>query len=246
MSGELLRTGQVVLTVNSRQPCVVMKFLGGGGQGEVYAVELSGKPMAVKWYFPYTATKEQWESLRRLVTNGPPGGSEKFLWPIELVHAENVNGFGYLMPLRAQRYKGIQDMMSGRQDASFQVLTTAGFQLVESFRILHGQGLCYRDISFGNAFFDPITGDVLVCDNDNVGPNRTKSTIMGTPHFMAPELVRGEANPDRQTDLHSLAVLLFYMFHIHNPLYGKRMLNIRCLDASAITMLCGMEPLFIA
>jgi hypothetical protein len=32
-------------------------------------------------------------------------------------------------------------------------------------------GYSYRDISFGNLFFDPDTGDVLICDNDNVSAN---------------------------------------------------------------------------
>ena len=35
------------------------------------------------------------------------------------------------------------------------------------------------------------------------------------------------------------------MFHIHHPLFGKKVLSIRCLDLPARTKLCGLEPLFI-
>lgn len=64
-------------------------------------------------------------------------------------------------------------------------------------------------------FFDPDTGDVLICDNDNVSANGIdNSSVYGTPRFMAPEIVMGQAKPSRNTDLYSLAVLLFYMFTI--------------------------------
>jgi eukaryotic-like serine/threonine-protein kinase len=62
---------------------------------------------------------------------------------------------------------------------------------------------------------------------------------------MAPEVVRGEAMPSTQTDLYSLAVLLFYLFTVHHPLEGKRELAIHSFDLPAMTRLYGLEPLFI-
>jgi DNA-binding helix-hairpin-helix protein with protein kinase domain len=62
---------------------------------------------------------------------------------------------------------------------------------------------------------------------------------------MAPEIVRGDAVPSTQTDLFSLAVLLFYMFVMHHPLEGKKELAIKCLDLPAMKKLYGTEPLFI-
>ena len=72
------------------------------------------------------------------------------------------------MPLRDPRYKGIVGLMKRRVEPTFRALATAGLELAHSFLELHVQGLCYRDISFGNVFFDPQSGDVLICDNDNV------------------------------------------------------------------------------
>jgi serine/threonine protein kinase len=111
---------------------------------------------------------------------------------------------------------------------------------------LHAKGLCYRDISFGNVFFDPNSGEVLICDNDNVAVDSgEQSSVLGTPRFMAPEVVRGDALPSTQTDLFSLSVLLFYMFMVHHPLEGKKELAIKCLDLPAMTKLYGTEPVFI-
>jgi DNA-binding helix-hairpin-helix protein with protein kinase domain len=239
----ILKINQRVQTA-SQSACTVEEFLGGGGQGEVYRATLAGKPVALKWYYAASATAEQRKALETLIKRGAP--SDRFLWPAELAAAAGTPGFGYLMPLREARFKGIVDMMKRRIEPGFRALVTVGLELSHSFLQLHSKGLCYRDISFGNAFFDPATGQVLICDNDNVAvDNQSVSGVYGTPRFMAPEIVRGDALPSTQTDLFSLAVLLFYMFMMHHPLEGKRELAIKCLDLPAMRRLYGTEPLFI-
>ena len=86
---------------------------------------------------------------------------------------------------------------------------------------------------------------MLICDNDNVSYNGAKTGVYGTPRFMAPEIVTGKAKPSRNTDLFSLAVLLFYMFMLNHPLEGKREARIKCMDIPAMNMLYGTDPLFI-
>jgi DNA-binding helix-hairpin-helix protein with protein kinase domain len=241
---QVLEFGQEVHTEASKMTCQVERFLGGGGQGEVYQAALGGQPVALKWYFPSSATREQRAALEVLVEKGPP--NDRFLWPMEVVSAPNVMGFGYIMPLREPRYKGIVDLMKRRIEPSFRALTTAGLDLSHSFLQLHSKGLCYRDISFGNVFFDPGTGDILICDNDNVTVDGEASGgVLGTPRFMAPEVVCGDGYPTTQTDLFSLAVLLFYIFMVHHPLEGRRELQVHCLDLPAMTQLYGSEPVFI-
>jgi serine/threonine protein kinase len=241
---QILEPGQTVQTELSGMKCEVEKFLGGGGQGEVYRARLGTKPIALKWYFSNSATPEQRKALETLVKMSAP--SNKFLWPLELASASDVKGYGYIMPLREARYKSIVDMMKRRVEPSFRALATAALELSHSYLQLHAKGLCYRDISFGNAFFDPDSGEVLICDNDNVAVDgAAESSVYGTPRFMAPEIVRGEAQPSTQTDLFSLSVLLFYMFMMHHPLEGKKELEIKCLDLPAMRKLYGTEPLFI-
>jgi serine/threonine protein kinase len=136
--------------------------------------------------------------------------------------------------------------MRRRVDPKFRALITAGLNLAHSYSLLHAKGLCYRDISFGNVFFEPNNGDILICDNDNVTVDKASVVgILGTPRFMAPEVVCGRALPSTQTDLFSLAVLLFYMLMIHHPLEGKKELAIHSFDLPAMTKLYGEEPLFI-
>jgi serine/threonine protein kinase len=243
MITHMLEPGQELHT-EMGMTCTVVELLGSGGQGEVYKVSLANKPMALKWYFPAYAKPEQKQALDLLIRKGSP--NDKFLWPLDLIYSEEKNELGYLMLLREERYKDFVDLMKRRVQTTFSCLVTAGLQLADSYYQLHAQGLCYRDISFGNAFIDPLNGEVLICDNDNVTVNgSTVSGVLGTQSFMAPEIVRLEALPSRNTDLYSLSVLLFYLFMFDHPLHGKREADIHVLDGPAKEKIYGREPLFI-
>jgi Uncharacterized protein with protein kinase and helix-hairpin-helix DNA-binding domains len=243
---QLLKNDQVVQSATNGAPITVKRFLGGGSQGEVYVADFANTQWALKWYFPnYLKTDPHLQArLERAVQEGPP--SEKFLWPQDLAFAQGNNSFGYLMALREPRFKNMADLMRGCIDVKFRALASAGFELAHAFHQVHIKGFCYQDINFGNVFFDPDNGDIRVCDNDNVDVNnRHQGAILGTQRFMAPEIVRGEAMPSTQTDLFSLAVLLFHMFMIQHPLEGRREYDIHSFDAAAMSELYGKNPLFI-
>lgn len=241
---ELLKPKQKVRTEGSRETLQIEEFLGGGGQGEVYRASHGGQPVALKWYFPESATPEQRAALDVIIEH--PAPNQCFLWPLELVSDDKTPGFGYIMALREGRFHGIADLMKRRVEPTFRCLARSGRDLAHSYFLLHAEGLCYRDISFGNVFFDPGTGEIRICDNDNVAVNgNSRGGVLGTPKFMAPEIVTGKALPSAQSDLYSLSVLLFYMLMMAHPLDGQREAAIHSLDPAAMYRLYGTDPLFI-
>lgn len=224
----------------------VCKYLGAGGQGEVYDVSVGNEHYALKWYFLKSATRVQKEIIDNLIEKGSPG--KCFLWPQDMIFEEYGKSFGYIMPLRPKEYRSIVDLMKRKAEPSFYALCKAAYNLVRGYQLLHQAGWAYCDINFENVFFNPENGDVLICDNDNASPNGTnKSGVLGTPRFMAPEIVvgRGKVKPKQSTDRYSLAVLLFYMFMINHPLEGKKEASIRCMDIPAMEKIYGEEPVFI-
>ena len=72
---QILRQGQYVSVGTSGLACRVEQFLGGGGQGEVYRASIGGQSLALKWYFPHSATPEQLDALTILVEKGPADGT---------------------------------------------------------------------------------------------------------------------------------------------------------------------------
>ena len=237
------KDNQRVIT-SSGKSLNIVKFLGSGGQGEVYEVNYEGRRLALKWYFIQTGTQNQKTMIERLVKLGKP--DERFLWPVDVLTVHKKKSFGYLMPLRPFQFSNIVDLMKRRVEPSFDSVITACIQLADSFYKLHQKDLCYRDISFGNFFFHARTGDILICDNDNVTPTSIDhSGVLGTPRFMAPEVVLGKSKPNMSSDLFSLSVLIFYMLMMHHPLEGKLEKNIKCFDLPAMTKLYGERPVFI-
>ena len=232
--------GTKISLKNGDKVSIVYK-LGEGGQGIVYRVKYDNDEYALKWYFKNSSTNAQREIIEKLIARGVP--SNQFLWPLML--AEENESFGYLMRLRPPEYKNVVDLMKRRTEPSFNSLIVACFNLAEGFKKLHSWGLCYCDVSFGNMFFHPEDGRILICDNDNVIVNKTKPPILGTAKFMAPEVVRGEEDPSTATDLYSMGILLFYMLMIHHPLEGKVEASIKALDVPAMNKLYGWEPVFI-
>jgi eukaryotic-like serine/threonine-protein kinase len=224
----------------------VERFIGEGGQGTVYEVTVDDAPIpaALKWYFPATGTEQQRTAIEALARRGAP--NSRFLWPSEVVVLPDQRAFGYLMPLRPAGYATLAALLKGRVDAPAASRATLCRELARSFLDLHSQGLCYRDISFANIFLDPHNGRPLICDNDNVAiDDGSPSPVLGTRKFMAPEIVRGDAQPSTSTDLWSLAVLLFYILVVGHPLMGRRERDFVCWDEDAELELFGRHPLFV-
>lgn len=242
MRSSKLPTGLVTSNGDAVQ---VQHLLGTGTQGAVYAVRVDGERQALKLYHHGMADVEQRRLIERLVKTGAP--SHAFLWPRELVTDDDHPGeFGYLMPLRDERFRSLEDFMARRVTCGFKALLTACINLSDAFHRLHVTGYCYRDISFGNVSFDPATGDVGICDNDNVDVNGSAPAgVLGTPRFMAPEIVRGEGTPSTDTDRYSLAVLLFNMLLGGHPLDGALEARIHSLDMPAMIRLYGDRPVYI-
>jgi eukaryotic-like serine/threonine-protein kinase len=245
-SEHLLKPGQCLHTEVSRTPCVIKEFLGSGGQGQVYKVDVAGQEMALKWYKPeYLPLDPNLRiRLKNAINHGPP--SPRFLWPQELLLDPQQSTFGYLMNLRGAEYLGILRALK-EERYNFQVLAMAGLQLAENFALLHSlKGLCYVDINWGGIFLKPNTGDILICDNDNVSETGAVYTpFLGTVDFGAPEFWRGEAPPSRETDLYSLAVLFFQMFMLHHPMHGRLERQFPILDPKATQELYTSQPVFI-
>lgn len=233
----------------------IVRGLGGGTQGQVFEVDVAGERMALKWYFPNVIAADPNLERRLLASIQATAPNPSYLWPLALLRPTAgeatrlplaVQSFGYLMPLRPPGYIGAHEHVGGLVDISLQAVMRSSFFLAEAFHDLHLRGLCYKDISLMNLFLEPSSGRILICDNDNVAiDGRDPGSVLGTPGFMAPEVLLRQARPGANSDLFSLAVLIFRLLTRHDPLLGTMELAIRCLDEPARRRLYGEDPVFI-
>ncbi len=240
---------------------VVEKIIGSGGQGVVYLVEYNGMKWALKWY-DINKIKDPAEfknNIKRNITDGAP--SNKFLWPRYMTKDAPDGTFGYLMELKPDSfdsfvdilntYKLVVDPLTGRAHkevvrfTDLHAMVTAVINIVNAFRQLHRVGKSYQDLNDGGFFINVDTGAVLVCDCDNIAPDGSNFGIGGKPGYMAPEIVRGIAKPDVQTDKYSLAVVLFKLLFRGDPMEGEKVVKDVCLTEASELRHYGAEALFV-
>ncbi|MBT3220551.1 MAG: serine/threonine protein kinase [Proteobacteria bacterium] len=229
----------------------VLELIGAGGQGEVYRVLAGNTEYALKWYHhPATELQRTWAAEQEEALVGyllkNPSPDPRFLWPLDIVREPEGRTFGYLMDLLPHRFVGLEELVLGRVRPvpTLRALCTAAIGLAECFRKLHNIGACYKDINLGGPVIDASTGEVMVCDVDNVRINKTPGNIIFV-FFAAPELILNEGTCQTNTDIHSLAVLLFYLFIRHHPLDGARELKVNVFNEVAQRKFYGREPVFI-
>ncbi len=97
-------------------------------------------------------------------------------------------------------------------------------QLLEALHVAHQINIIHRDIKPANILVNSrmqlkiVDFGLAFALNDN---NLThKSTIVGTPSYMSPEQIRGEALSP-QTDLFATGTVALELFTSHNPFLGK-------------------------
>lgn len=219
----------------------IIKELGRGGQGIVYLVEVCGEKKALKWYLTAPDDKFYRNLAQNIASRAP---SEAFLWP-EYLTEKQQGSYGYIMKLRPQNYYEFGNFLLAKVSfKSFTAMLSAAMKICDGFMMLHRFGYSYQDLNDGNFFIDPQTGDVLICDNDNVMPQGEKSGIMGKARYMAPEIVAGGI-PDKYSDRFSLSVILFMLFYANHPFEGAKVVACPCMTEAFEKKFYGSEALFI-
>ncbi|MDR2164992.1 MAG: kinase [Zoogloeaceae bacterium] len=126
--------------------------------------------------------------------------------------------------------------------------------LSRAVRRMHFAGLAHSDLSYKNVLVDPSQGMACVIDVDGlVVPGKFPPDVVGTPDFIAPEVVRTShlakddpkrCLPRRETDLHALSVLIYMYLLYRHPLRGGKVHDVDD-EARDEILTMGEKALFI-
>ena len=225
----------------------VVKQLSEGGQGWTYLVEGPYGPKCLKAYKPeYLRLFPDMMKLMRAKLPKPPK-SAAYVWPQEMVECDTVKG--YVMEYVDDSHKLMSRFLRPTQSGGvrFKDMKTtvdAMLCLASAFNVLHQTGYNYQDLSCGNFMIDPNTGDVRIIDNDNVSVEKTASGVVGTPGFIAPEVLARRSIPSIYSDRFSLSVIMFMMLFNGHPLEGRRFLAQMFAEEQAMALYCT-DPVFV-
>ena len=170
----------------------------------------------------------------------------EFVWPEQLTEWTADGTFGYVMKIFPSGYESFSKFLTAH--VAFENVTAmvdAALNMVAAFKALHSKGYNYQDLNDGNFSINPANGKVLICDNDNIMGHGEYSGIEGKSGYVAPEVVRGDKQPDKLTDRYSLATLLFMLLVGNHPLEGARTVKIPALTNKFEKIIYGSKPLFI-
>lgn len=208
-----------------------------GGQGKLYLSR--DRQHVIKLY--HHQDRARLPALQKIigelnVTRNDPSAVSLFAWingivryPSLGVRMRNVN---YELPhrdltwwLSPRSFKKVPEVMRG----NWFDRTCVASELARIAWKLHGVGLCHSDFSGNNFLVNVAQRRAVLIDLDGlVVPDVLPPIMLGTTDYMAPEIVKAQMRgvrdirPTIQTDLHSLAVLIYQLLLMRHPLRGPK------------------------
>lgn len=216
------------ITAKSGNTFILTEIAGSGAQGVVYK-EKSEKYM-VKFYYSHNEPQFDKDIIDKLSFIKNVKKPKNFVEIRDLIDYPYI---GYVMdrvidhkPLNSylihDRTKEFADWYHSGQ--GFRERLFIGHIIAKAFNALSEDNLSYCDISGNNILvkYSNNTISVRMIDIDNIYiAGRGTSAVLGTPRYIAPEVISRVRNPDVFSDNYSLAVILFELLRIGHPYVGE-------------------------
>jgi DNA-binding helix-hairpin-helix protein with protein kinase domain len=220
-------SGQTITAISGNK-YTLTEEAGRGGQGVVYN-ETSGKQM-IKLYYPGGAPQIDGDMVEKLKNITRVKMPKNFVKIYDLIESPYV---GYVMnkvdehvPLNSYLIPPGGGKMAQWYNAGlgFRGRLLLGYFIARAFEELSADNVAYCDIS-GNNILVKVTVSgaktgmsVRMIDIDNIYvAGRGAASVLGTPRYIAPEIISKEKHPDVLSDNYSLAVILFELLRAGHP-----------------------------
>jgi len=207
----------------------VEREIGSGGMGTVYEVThlVTHRRFAIKWLDPALATSP--EATQRFVREAQIAGSFDHPNVVEVYDLGIIDG-SYFMLMELLEGESLAARLANQGRLSVHETFDVMVPCLKAVAAAHVSGIVHRDLKPANIFLcqatshAPFTVKVLdfgisklVANSMAIDPMRTKTgAIMGTPHYMAPEQMRGQ-RIDHRVDIYALGVTLYEVMSGQRP-----------------------------
>lgn len=221
------------ITAESGQTYHLTEMAGSGAQGVVYFEK--SRRYVVKLYYPTGSASLDEAVLDRLRFIQKVKMPSNFVPILDLIHSPYP---GYVMervsnhiPLNRYLFPNNSEALPQwyNQGRGLYERLLVGYIIAKAFGALEKENLAYCDISGNNILVqtDISKGiSVKMIDVDNIYiAGKGASAVLGTPRYIAPEIISGQKNPDVLSDNYSLAVILFELLRVGHPYISDEVLD---------------------
>jgi eukaryotic-like serine/threonine-protein kinase len=197
----------------------LIKRIGRGGMGDVWIArnEATHAELAVKTLHRSERTPVHDERFRREARLSATISHRNVVRVFDLVD-EADGTIGLVMELL--RGGTLEDCLRDRGPLSSIQTIAVALPVLAAMHHVHQKGIIHRDMKPANVFFAvepdghviPKVLDFGIAKLPAAGSALTMDgSVLGTPHYMSPEQIRGHENIDGRSDMFSLAVALYEM-----------------------------------
>jgi serine/threonine protein kinase len=124
----------------------------------------------------------------------------------------------------------LQQLLTTVGPLSWQHVVPLALQLCDALATTHAHGIIHRDIKPSNCLLTEEDGEQrlklidfgVAKDLDPAAGDHTDANlVLGTPSYLAPELLTGAAPPDARSDIYAVGATLYCLLTGHPPYVGR-------------------------
>lgn len=237
----------------------VVRVLGQGGMGAVFegVHRLTGKRFAIKWMLPSISGSA--DAIKRFIREAQVAGRVEHPNVVEVYDLGQQDGSCYMV-MELLQGESMRELLErrGRLDE-----TSAAQLLIPVLRGLasaHAAGVIHRDLKPENIFLAQDQTGAVIPKVLDFGISKLSSAsgqvtvgltrlgqVMGTPHYMPPEQLRGET-VDHRVDVYAMGVILYQAVSGQLPFpsdtFGELVIQIATTTAPPLAGRSGVSAEF--
>ncbi len=219
------RTGEV-MTIG---PCGtridrydIERWIGGGGMGAVYLARHTMLQHRVALKLLHPSIAQRGDILERFLREARATaslGSPHIVKVFDCAVTPEGTAFIAMEALDGESLQGLIDRE--RVVAPTRAVSIIS-QVLDGLAVAHAAGIVHRDMKPGNVFLTPVPGGreerATILDfgiskmrSGSAASLTQTGTVMGTPHYMAPEQIWNSKDIDHRADLYAVGVMLYEM-----------------------------------
>lgn len=206
----------------------ILRRIGAGGFGEVYLGEHAalGRKVAIKILLESFASQE--ELVKRFQREARAAATLQHPNIIDIYDVGESEGIYFFVMKYIEGMTLAQKMEQEKRIPQSEIIYIMK-QVADALDYAHEHDVVHRDIKPANIMLDqfgkPVLMDFGVARITYEGNLTKTGTLMGTPHYLAPEQPLGK-NVDRRSDIYSLGILMYEMLAGKPPFHDENSITL--------------------